>query len=62
LDVSEHYVYGKNKRVIFLIVGKIKKSEKLEIVHTDVWRLVHVSFIGGYYYYVTFFYDATRKT
>jgi hypothetical protein len=37
LDFCEHYVYGKQKRVRFLRVGKEKKSEKLELVHTDVW-------------------------
>jgi len=37
LDLCEHYVYGKQKRVRFLKVGKKKKSEKLEIVHTNVW-------------------------
>ena len=33
----EHCVYRKQKRVKFLRVGKEKKSEKLELVHTDVW-------------------------
>jgi hypothetical protein len=37
LDFYEHCVYGKHKRVIFLKIGKEKKSERLEIVHTDVW-------------------------
>jgi hypothetical protein len=36
LDFCEHCVYGKQKRVIFLIIEEEKKSEKLEIVHTDV--------------------------
>ena len=37
LDFCEHCVYGKQKRVRFLKVGKEKKSERLELVHTDVW-------------------------
>jgi hypothetical protein len=37
LDFCEHCVYGKQKRVIFLIVGKEKKSERLEILFTNVW-------------------------
>ena len=37
LEFCENCVYGKLKRVIFLKVGKQKKSEKLELVHTDVW-------------------------
>jgi hypothetical protein len=36
LDFYEHYVYGKQKRVIFLRVEKEKKSERLDLVHTDV--------------------------
>jgi hypothetical protein len=36
LDFYEHCVYGKQKRVRFLKVGKEKKSETLEIVHTRV--------------------------
>jgi hypothetical protein len=37
LDLYEHFVYGKHKRVRFLRVRKEKKSERLELVHTDVW-------------------------
>jgi hypothetical protein len=37
LDFCEHCVYGKQKRVRFLRVGKEKKSERLELVHIDVW-------------------------
>jgi hypothetical protein len=62
LDLCEHCVYGKQKRVIFLRVGKEKKSERLEIVHTDVWVPAQVSSLGGSHYYVTFIDDATRKT
>eukprot|EP00253_Pinus_taeda_P024886 PITA_24886 len=35
LDFCENCIYGKQKRVRFLRVGKEKKSEKLELVHTD---------------------------
>jgi hypothetical protein len=37
LDFYEHCVYGKQKRVRFLRVEKEKKSEMLELVHTNVW-------------------------
>jgi hypothetical protein len=37
LDLCEHCVYGKKKRVIFLRVRKEKKIERLEILHNDVW-------------------------
>jgi hypothetical protein len=61
LDFCEHYVYGKQKRFIFLRVGKENKSEKLELVHIDVWELVQLSSLGVSRYYVTFIDDTTRK-
>ena len=39
LEFYENYVYGKQKIVRFLRVRKQKKSEKLELVHIDVWGL-----------------------
>ena len=62
MDFSEHYVYGKQNRVRFLKVGKEKKSEKLELVHTNVWGPTQVSSLGGSSYYVTFIDDSTIKT
>eukprot|EP00253_Pinus_taeda_P023081 PITA_23081 len=62
LDFCENCIYGKQKRVRFLRVGKEKKSEKLELVHTDVWGPAQVSSLCGSRYYVTFIDDATRKT
>ena len=62
LDFYENCIYGKHKRFKFLGVGKEKKSKKLELVHTDVWGLAQVSYLGGSRYYVTFIDDATRKT
>jgi hypothetical protein len=62
LDFCEHCVYGKQKRVRFLRVGKEKKNERLELVHTNVWGPTQVSSLGGSHYYVTFIDDATRKT
>jgi transposase InsO family protein len=62
LDLCEHYVYGKHKRVRFLRVEKENKSERLEPVHTDVWGLDQVSSLCGSRYYVTFIDDKTRKT
>ena len=38
------------------------KSERLELVHRDVWGPSQVSYLGGSRYYVTFINDATRKT
>jgi hypothetical protein len=62
LDFCEHCVYGKHKRVRFLRVGKEKKNERLELVHTNVWGPTQVSSLGVSRYYVTFIDDATRKT
>ena len=62
LKFCENCVYGKQKRVRILKVGKEKKSEKLELVHTDVWGLAQVSPLGGSRYYVIFIDDATIKT
>jgi transposase InsO family protein len=55
-------VFMENRRESFLRVEKEKKSEMLEIVHTDVWGPVQVSSLVGSHYYVTFIDDATRKT
>ena len=62
LKFSEKCVYGKQKRVRFLRVGKENKSEKLELVHTHVCGPSQVSSLCGSRYYVTFIDDATRKT
>ena len=52
LEFCENCVYGKQKRVRFLMVGKQKKSEKLELVHTDVWGPAQVQSLGGSRYYL----------
>ena len=61
LELCENCVYGKQKRVRFLRFGKEKKSEKLELVHKDVWGPTQVSSLSGSCYYVTFIDDETRK-
>jgi hypothetical protein len=62
LDFYGNRVYGKHKRVVFLRVRKEKKSERLELVHKNVWGPSHVSSLGVSRYYVTLIDDATRKT
>jgi hypothetical protein len=62
LDFCERCVYGKHKRVIFLTIGKEKKSERLELVNTYIWGPTQVSPLGGSRYYINFIDDATRKT
>ena len=61
MDLCEIHVYGKKKRVNFVKSGKGKKSERLELMHTNVWRTAQESSIGGSHYYVTFINNATRK-
>ena len=58
----ENCVYGKQKRVRFLMVGKQKKIQKLDLMHTYVWGSTQVQSLGGSHYYVTFIDYATRKT
>ena len=41
--------------------GKEKRSERLELAHTDVWGIDQVSSLSGSHYYVTFIDDVTRK-
>jgi hypothetical protein len=62
LNLCEHYVYGKHKRIKFLRVGKKKKSEKLELLHTYVRGPAQVSSLGGSYYHVIFIDNETMKT
>ena len=61
MDLCEICVYGKQKRVSFVKTGKENKSDKLELVHTNIWGPAQVSPLSGSHYYVTFIYDATRK-
>ena len=42
-------------------VGKENKSEKLELLHIDVWGPTQVSSLSGSRYYVSFIDDSTRK-
>ena len=44
------------------MVGKQKKSEKLDLVHTVVWGPDQVQYLGASHYYITFINDATIKT
>ena len=62
MELCENCVNGKHKRVRFLRVGNLDKSENLELVHANVWGLTWVQSLGGSHYYVTFIDDATRKT
>ncbi|KAK2990879.1 hypothetical protein RJ640_007600 [Escallonia rubra] len=47
LDFCEGCVYGKQKRVSFRKDGKERKTERLELVHTDVCGPTTVKSLGG---------------
>ena len=61
LGLCEDCIYGKQKRVSFSKTVRMSKAEKLELVHTDVWRPAPVKSLGGSSYYVTFIDDSNRK-
>ncbi|RVW99369.1 Retrovirus-related Pol polyprotein from transposon TNT 1-94 [Vitis vinifera] len=46
-DMCESCILGKQKNVSFLKTGKTLKAEKLELVHTDLWRPSSVASLGG---------------
>ncbi|CAH9079423.1 unnamed protein product [Cuscuta epithymum] len=54
-------VLGKQKRVTFVKTRQQPKTERLELIHSDVYGPTKVSSIGGSRYYVTFIDDSTRK-
>ena len=62
MELCENCVYRKQKRVIFLRVGKQKKHEKLDLLHTYLRGPTQVRSLSGSRYYITFIDDATRKT
>ncbi|RVW99366.1 Retrovirus-related Pol polyprotein from transposon TNT 1-94 [Vitis vinifera] len=45
-DMCESCILGKQKNVSFLKTGRAPKAEKLELVHTDLWRPSQVAFLG----------------
>lgn len=59
--IIKKYIYEKQKRVKFVRVGKKNKSEQFKLAPFNLWGPTHVPFVGGFYYYVTFIDDATRK-
>ena len=61
IDFYEIRMYGKQKRVSSVKIGKERKSERLELVRTNVWGPAQVSSLSVSHYYVTFIDDATRK-
>ena len=54
LDLCEHCIYGRQRRVSFMRGGHERKKNILELVHSDVFGLVNVKSQGGASYFVTF--------
>lgn len=59
--LCESCIFGKQKRVSFLKIGKPPKPRKLELVHTYLWGPSPVQSIGGSRYYISFVDDPSRK-
>ncbi|KAG9445072.1 hypothetical protein H6P81_016412 [Aristolochia fimbriata] len=57
-----HRRLGKQKQVSFNKDGRKKKSNRLDLVHTDVWGLAQGKSFGGNLYFVIFIDDYSRKT
>jgi hypothetical protein len=60
-DFYEHFVYGKQNRVIFPF-GATKEEGILQLVHSDVFRPVLVPSLGKSMYYVSFIDDFSMNT
>lgn len=61
LDFCHHCLYGKQKRVNFLKIGREKSTSPLELVYSDVFGPTEVTSLGGANYFITFLDDCTRK-
>jgi len=56
-----HCLAGKQHRVSFKSHHSSRKSEVLELVHSDLCGLMKTKTFGGGFYFVTFIYDHSRK-
>ncbi|CAA0805819.1 Uncharacterized mitochondrial protein AtMg00300 [Striga hermonthica] len=53
VGLCEQCVLRKQKRVSFTTTGRAPKTEKLELVHTDLWGPAPMTSLGGSMYYMT---------
>jgi hypothetical protein len=60
-DFCEHCIYGKQNHVRFSSSATRAKGI-LELIHNDVFGLVHVPQLGKFVYYVSFIDDFSRNT
>ncbi|KAK2410217.1 putative mitochondrial protein [Trifolium repens] len=62
LKKCSHCLAGKQRRVSFMSSEPKRKSEVLDLVHSDVCGPMKTRSLGGAYYFVTFIDDFSRKT
>jgi transposase InsO family protein len=60
VDFYEHCIYGKQNRVGFPS-GATREKGILELIHSDVFGLVHIRSLRGYMYHVSFIDGFSRK-
>jgi len=61
LDLCEHYIYGRQRKVSFLRGRHDRKKNVLELVHSDVFGPVNIKSLRGASYFVTYINDASKK-
>jgi len=61
LDLCEHYIHGRQRRVLFLRGVHDRKKNLLELIHSYVFSLVNINSLGGASYFITFIGDASKK-
>jgi len=61
MGFCEHCVYENQRRVSFLKLGKYKKKERLDLIHTNVWGPTQVTSLGDSSYFATFINESTRN-
>ena len=60
-DIYEHFIYGKQNRVIFSF-GATRPKGILEFIHSDVFKPVLVPSLVKSVYYISFIDDFLRNT
>ena len=61
LEKCEHYLTGKQNRVSFKSYPSSRKTELLELVHSDLCGPMKTKTLGGALYFITFIDDCSRK-
>ena len=61
LEKCEHCLAGKQNRVSFKSYPPSRKTELLELVHSDLCGPMKTKTLGGTLYFVTFIDDCSRK-